>query len=140
MKFSLTGDKTYIIRLYKGEEPVAALKDFASKIGKCGFFAGIGALNRVELGYFDFIEKSYSKKIFTGNFELLSLQGNISLKDGSYFPHAHAVLGNKDYSTFGGHLFSGEISITTEIVFVAFEKPVTRSVDDETGLWLLDPE
>ncbi len=64
-------------------------------------------------------------------------KGNVSLKDGQTFPHLHVVLSRRDYSTVGGHLFTGTLVFAFEFEIIAFEgDPFTRTFDDDTGLFL----
>ena len=42
--------------------------------------------------------------------ELVSFEGNITLKDNQPFLHAHVVLSDHDMNTFGGHLFETTIA------------------------------
>jgi len=63
------------------------------------------------------------------------LVGNISLKDGRPFLHAHVTLADKEGHAFGGHLAPGTIVFVCELVVQALEGPeFTRELDQETGL------
>ena len=41
--------------------------------------------------------------------ELLSLIGDVTLKDGEPLVHAHAVIGKKDGTAHGGHLLKAKV-------------------------------
>jgi predicted DNA-binding protein with PD1-like motif len=150
-------NRRYIIRLDKGEELIETLAKFCDD-NKLGFasFHGIGGLKECTLAYFDLKTGEYLKKEVNdeGIFELLSIQGNVSIKEGRTFVHAHVVLGKKDYSTIGGHLVEGTVNPTCEILLIALSddtsdkdsknkpKPeplkISRKKDKDTGLMLLD--
>ncbi|RLF32315.1 MAG: hypothetical protein DRM98_04115, partial [Thermoplasmata archaeon] len=79
--------------------------------------SGIGQVKNVQLGYFK--EKgNYSEEIFIKPFEILSLTGNIIKQDDEYLLHIHAVLGDENKKTIGGHFINGVINVTGEIVIL----------------------
>ena len=54
------------------------------------------------LGYFDFEKKDYKKIPVREQVEVLSLLGDVALKDGEPKLHLHAVLGRSDGAAIGG--------------------------------------
>ncbi|MFA6089566.1 MAG: PPC domain-containing DNA-binding protein, partial [Candidatus Woesearchaeota archaeon] len=83
----------YIIRLEKGEEIIELLTKFCknNKI-KSGIITGIGGTDNACLKYYDLEKKEYLSKKFSGkNYEIVSLNGNISLIKNEPFMHIHAV-------------------------------------------------
>ncbi|AKI98018.1 PPC domain-containing DNA-binding protein [Kosmotoga pacifica] len=76
---------------------------------------GIGMLRDFELGWFNIQCTRYEKKRYSMPHELLSLQGNIALKNGEIFIHLHASLAGPSNEAFGGHLFGGAVCNTAEI-------------------------
>ena len=52
--------------------------------------------------------------------ELVSFEGNITLKDGSPFPHVHVVLSDHNMSTAGGHLFETTVAAVGEFFLMEF--------------------
>ena len=128
----------FFIRLDRGEEVIGTLTEFAKKRGLlAGFIQGIGGIGNVTLGYFDREEKKYTKKTLAGNFELVSLLGNISLLRDEPFIHAHAVVSGPDFGALSGHLFSAEITLTGEFLLRPISRGIQRHPDPETGLNLL---
>ena len=86
-----------------------------------------------------FIEGKYEEIVIEGELEIVSLLGNVSLKEGKPFVHAHITVSKKGGETFGGHLLPGSIiSVTCEIFLVKMKKPVKRGFDNELRLYLLD--
>jgi len=96
----------------------------------------IGALKNADTGYYDQKKKKYSRHVFSEPVEILSGTGNVSMKDGKIFIHAHAVLSGKDGRAFGGHLFGGEIFACELAVIPLKGKPLERVPDSTTGLSL----
>jgi len=129
----------YLVRVDRGEEMMETLRAVAREKGiEAGRVSGIGALQDAELGYFDVERKDYLRKKLPGSWELLSLAGNISLRDGEVLPHIHVILGNVDLECRGGHLFSGVVSVTGEIFIEKLPEALHREMDDEVKLPLLD--
>ena len=86
-------DGQFMVIIEKGKKLVETLTKVATDLKlKGGRISGIGAVEQVELGYYDLHEKVYIRKTFDeGDFELISLNGNISLKNGEPYIHVHAV-------------------------------------------------
>jgi predicted DNA-binding protein with PD1-like motif len=140
MKVWEYSDRTaYLVRVDRGEEMMEVLRTVAKKRGVgAARVSGIGALENAELGYFDVERKEYLRKKLPGSWELLSLAGNISLRDGEVMPHIHVILGNVDLECRGGHLFSGVVSVTGEIFIEPLPGALHREMDREVNLPLLD--
>lgn len=134
MKYKKLGDK-FIIRLDKGDEIISSLKAFSQKENLIGFFFGIGATDNVEIAYFDPKKKKYFSKRFEKGFEISSLIGNI-VEDGTI--HAHITLGSSNYNAYTGHLNSGIISVTCEIIFLPLDGKLGRKHVEEFDLNLLN--
>jgi predicted DNA-binding protein with PD1-like motif len=99
--------------------------------------SGIGAVTKATIGYYDQIKREYVIKSFNQPMEVLSLKGNISVKDGVPFAHLHVVLGKEDFTAIGGHLFEGSEVFAFEFEIVEFEgKVLQRGFDEQTGLYL----
>ena len=69
--------------------------------------------------------------------ELLSLIGDIALKDGQPVVHAHAVIGKKDGTALGGHLLKAYIRPTCEVVLTESPVQLQKFIDPESGLALI---
>jgi len=118
MKIFDMGDDTFAIILEKGEKIIQALKRISSERNLFGYFSGIGAVDWVKIGFGDVSTGKCIVKEYEGDFEILSLVGNISKNvQGEVVVHAHILIGDKDFNVLGGHLFEGKISITAEIFF-----------------------
>jgi len=126
-----------VIKLEKGEDLLEALSSVVEKENiEAGFFTGIGALNRVKMGIF--VEGEYKEITIEDELEIVSLLGNVSLKNGKPFVHAHITVSRRDGSAFGGHLLPGSsISVTCEIFLVKLKEPLRRKFDEKLKLYLL---
>lgn len=128
----------YLVRLDRGEEVLSTLNSICIKNNIiAGKISGIGAVCDVSLGFYDVSTKVYDSKKFDGEFELLSLSGNISYLDGEPFTHLHVTMSDAKYQVFGGHLFEATIAVTGEIWIVPAEIKVDRLKNDEIGLNLM---
>jgi len=101
-------------------------------------FNAIGAVKDVELGYFHADTHEYDRHRLDGEWELIHCAGNISLKEGEPFVHAHVVVSGPDLSCRAGHLFNATVAVTAEVHLLPLGVKVERKLDDETGIALLD--
>jgi predicted DNA-binding protein with PD1-like motif len=136
--FELKVRKLFVGRLEKGDDVLAALTGFCKKNGvTSGVVRAIGAVERGGVGYYDQQRGEYLENRFHEGMEIVSLQGNISLKEGDVFLHCHAVLADREGRCYGGHLLEGNIAFACEFAVTAFDgPPPQRSKDPETGLML----
>ena len=107
MFFHKFGD-TYAIRLERGEELAASLKELCvTERVRLGTLSGLGAMDHVVVGVYDLAEKRFCPNVF-------------------------------DESVIGGHLSEARVSATAEHFLRARAGRVGRVFDEETGLNLLD--
>lgn len=125
-----------IVILERGEEIQSSLKEFARENDFFGFFKGIGAVSNPRIGYFNREKGEYVERQLDGEFEVLSLLGNISRNNDKIAVHSHITLGNKEYNVKGGHLVQANVSVTLEILLQKCSQ-FHRKKDEETGLQLI---
>lgn len=131
---------SYLLVFHTGQEIMKGLLAFAKKHDLvAGHLSGIGAISGAEIGYFDPETNAYRHHRENEQAELLSLAGNLALNDDGPFFHVHVVLGARDGSARGGHLFEATVRPTVELVLTTSPRPVRRAIDRETHLPLLDP-
>jgi predicted DNA-binding protein with PD1-like motif len=131
--------KTFAIIFDKGDEFIDQLTSFAKKNDlSASHFTAIGAFRDVMLGYFDREKKKYREIPIAEQVEVLSLIGDIALKDETPQVHAHVVLGKADGTAHGGHILEAHVWPTLEVVLTESPKHLTRTTDPETGLALID--
>jgi predicted DNA-binding protein with PD1-like motif len=132
---------TFIIVFETGDELASGLSRFAAehKLSAASFKA-VGALSSVRLGWFSWESKTYKPSVnLDEQLELLSLIGDVALKDGKPVVHAHAVVGKEDGTAHGGHLLEAHIRPTCEVVLTESPSHLQKFVDPESGLALIKP-
>ncbi|AEC52358.1 hypothetical protein PNA2_1443 [Pyrococcus sp. NA2] len=128
--------RVYMFRVPKGEEIVEYIARICEKEGiRVGTVNGIGTLKNPKIGYFLEEEKRYKVIELEGTYELLSLMGNISLKDGRPFVHVHVTLGDHEGRVFGGHLIEGKVFVA-EVVIQELKGDILERKPTEDGLAL----
>lgn len=134
MEYRKFADK-YVVRIQKNEEIMEQLKILCEREGiKLGSIEGLGAAREVEIGLFNTQTKEYKTTILTGMFEITSLIGNISTKDGNTYLHCHINISDESLSVKGGHLVRAVVSATGEMIVTKIEGSVNRKLDEEVGL------
>ena len=138
MQYRVFGD-TYVVRLQRGEEVLACLRELCEKESiSLGTVSAIGAVNHVVVGVYRVDEQKYVANTFDGVMELTSLMGNITEKDGEPYLHRHATFGDLTGKVIGGHLNEAVVSATCELFVRKVEGHVGRRLDPETGLNIFD--
>jgi uncharacterized protein len=131
--------KTFAVIMQTGDEIAAALKKLASaqKFGASSFKA-IGALSHVQLGWFNWETKQYEISIeLQEQVELLSLIGDIAMKENSSEVHAHATVARRDGGAYGGHLLKAIVRPTCELILTESPEYLKKTWDAESGLALI---
>ncbi|MGA2365237.1 MAG: PPC domain-containing DNA-binding protein [Steroidobacteraceae bacterium] len=131
--------KTYVLIFETGDELAAGLKKVAAeaKLSSSSFKA-IGALSRVKLGWFNWKTKTYEPAVVLDEqLELLSLIGDVALRDGAPEVHSHAVVGKSDGTAHGGHLLEARVRPTCELVLTESPAHLQKQFDPESGLALI---
>ncbi|MGD8968718.1 MAG: DNA-binding protein [Anaerolineae bacterium] len=141
MHFKRSGS-TYLIRLERGERAVESLTGFADR-HRIGFAVihAIGTFQRLTLGYYNALDKTYQEQTLDEPFEVLNLSGNIAKgQDGERIVHAHVTVGRPDYTTLGGHLVEATVGPTLEVFVETLPVTIRRRQDPQTGLNVWDLE
>ena len=129
-------DNKIMLRIDKGEYINKTILDVASSYNlKFGWINGLGAIMDPELGYYDLKNKEYIKKTIIGEFELTSLVGNLTLKEGDLFVHSHITFSDINFNAYGGHLFDCKIAVAGEFLIFRSPTEINRKYDDEIGLY-----
>ncbi|MDO8521829.1 MAG: DNA-binding protein [bacterium] len=132
--------KNHLIILERGEDVIPALLRYCTehKI-TAGVFTGIGAVNNIEIGYYDFEEREYHFRAEKGDFEVASMTGNITSVDGKPFIHVHAVLSrcDKTLECIGAHIKKASVAVTLEVFLTNVDVSLSRAYDECTGLKLI---
>jgi len=94
----------------------------------------IGGVSKLRLAYFNHEKKLYEEHDYEGFLEVTSLLGNITLKEGKPFLHAHGNFGRRDQTVVGGHIVSATVFPILEVVITPTRNTALRQFDDELGL------
>jgi predicted DNA-binding protein with PD1-like motif len=133
------GTRRWIVVFDTGDEAMELLTELARELDlSAASFTGIGAFSDVELGYFDWEAKDYLPIRLDEQVEVLALTGDVALDEGKPAVHAHVVVGRRDGSAAGGHLLSGHVRPTLELVLTEAPAELKKSYDREAGLTLID--
>lgn len=123
----------------KNDEVLPLLLQFAAENSIGGArLSGIGAFQRVRLGYFDRDRRDYQPIEINEQVELLSCVGNLARSNGKAKLHVHVIVGKRDGTAHGGHLLGGSVWPTIEVMVVETPAYLQRTMDETTGLALLD--
>ena len=133
-------EKTWVLVFATGDEVMSRIMEFAKQNRLAGsHFTAIGAFQDVTLAYFDWETKEYRKIPLHQQVEVLSLIGDIALKEnGEPQVHAHVVVGLPDGTTRGGHLMEARVRPTLEVVLMESPGYLQRRQDTASGLALID--
>jgi predicted DNA-binding protein with PD1-like motif len=135
-----SGEKTYALIFDRGDEVSTTLLAFAKENKlTAAHFTAIGGFSDLTLGYFDRKRKDYKKIPLSEQVEVLSLVGDIALKeDGTPQVHAHVVVGDSNGMAHGGHILEAHVWPTLELMLEETPAHLRRRYDSETGLTLID--
>ena len=136
------GLETRVVVLDSGEEAVAALTTFANDAQlTTASLTAIGAFEKATVGWFDFEKKTYKKIEVGEQCEVLSAIGDLAIgDDGKASLHVHVVLGLSDGTTRGGHLLTGTVRPTLEVVLIDTPSHLRRKKKPDLGIALIDLE
>ena len=130
---------TIVARIDRGEEVLEQVKAIAqAEQIKLASVQALGAVGEFTVGVFHTAEKQYHANSFAGDFEIVSLVGTITTKDGEFYAHLHMSAGDTEGRVLGGHLNEAVISATCELVLEIMDGTVERRLDPETGLNLME--
>ncbi len=131
--------RNFVVRGEHDTDLVVYLAIFAEENNiSAAVFTALGALKDAKLGFYDQKRHVYGEIALPEPVELVSCVGNISLKDGQPFVHAHAVLSDEKGNARGGHLLGGTIFAAEVHITELLGEILARKLDKVTGLSLWD--
>lgn len=132
--------RTIIGRVFRGESLQAAFKRLVVEHDlQTAWVSAIGAFEQIELTEYNQVERRYEEAHRFELCELLSMQGNLSLRDGEPFWHLHATVSLREDGrdvTYGGHV-ADAVVFALEFRIECFDEiELRRAEDPATGLQL----
>lgn len=133
------GQRTFAAVLDTGDEVISCLGELSRRERlSAAQITGIGAFEKAVLKYFDWDEKRYLDIPVNEQVEVASLIGDIGIDSkGDPALHVHLVLGRRDGTALAGHLASGHVRPTLELILTESPTHLHRKRDIETGLNLI---
>ena len=117
MRYHDFGDRRYVLRLDPGDDLLPSLTAFAEQEGiEAGHVSGLGAVERITLGFLDPETKEYVKRRFEEAMEVATLTGTISREGDRPFVHLHAVVAPRELLAYGGHVHAASVGAVLELV------------------------
>ena len=109
------------VRFAAGDEILSGLYDLVAKHGiTAGHITGIGGLAPgALLGWGSPDGHGFKKIEIADKTELVSLLGDISVRNGRPYVHVHVIVASADGSTKGGHLLEARVAPVAELTVVA---------------------
>ncbi|MBO8128517.1 MAG: DNA-binding protein [Peptococcaceae bacterium] len=136
----VTPGRVIMGRLKKGDDLLSALTEICVKNSiTAGEVRAIGAVTKARVGYYKQQKREYTYISFAEPLEIISLVGNISLKDKEPFVHAHITLMDEEGHSYGGHLAPGTEVFACEYIIQEYhtgDQGLNRVYNEKTGLAL----
>ncbi|OGH00991.1 MAG: hypothetical protein A2600_00985 [Candidatus Lambdaproteobacteria bacterium RIFOXYD1_FULL_56_27] len=138
MRYAKTESQIFV-SLEPGEAVQGSLVALATELGLgAAWVQGIGVIDRLELGFYQRETRDYKTQRFDGDFEVLTLVGNLSTKEGAPFLHLHGSFSGPDFLVRGGHFLGGQVSVSAEFVLQPSSLPIQRKYSPQSNLFLWD--
>lgn len=136
MKFQHFGDR-FQLRFEDGERVAETLLAWlkAEKIGYATM-TGLGAVSAAKVSYWNAESREYEPHQLDEQMEVVSLIGNVTMKEGGPFTHIHVTLGRRDLSIVGGHFNDMTVHPNLEIWLRPESEGVERTLDEASGIFL----
>ena len=134
------GSRQIVGRVFRGRGLQEALRSVVDEHGlRTAWISAIGAFEWIELTEYNQTEQRYEEAHRFERCELLSMQGNLSERDGEPFWHLHATISLREDGrdvTYGGHVVDALV-FALELRIDCFDELELRRADDPaTGLQL----
>lgn len=129
---------TYVVHLAPGEEIVQKILILAAteKI-TLAHLTGLGAASHVSIKARVADTKQYYSHSYNTDLEIVSLTGNLTLKDNRPHAHVHLSVADTVGHVYGGHLIKAVVSSSCEIFVTVIDGVVERKVNPELGMNLM---
>ena len=134
----VSAGRAFVGRLETGSDLVEEIEHHCAEQGvTAAQVTVIGAVRRARFAYYEQHDRRYRELESLTHHEITGFVGNVSLRDGKPFLHAHATFSDADGQTLGGHLLSGIEVFAAEVMIRELSGvALVRQHDAETGLAL----
>ena len=127
------GEKTFALIFDTGDEAMAGLRRVRQgEQARRQPFHGHRRLPRRDARLLRLGEEGVQEDPVDEQVEVLSLIGDVALKDGEPKVHAHVVVGRSDGSTRGGHLIEAHVRPTLEVILTESPAHLRKQIDEES--------
>jgi predicted DNA-binding protein with PD1-like motif len=131
--------RIFLVRAKHDSEIIKSVTEFAEENAiVTATFTAIGALKCAKIGFYNQEKHEYLETLLLTPQEIASCVGNISVKGGQPFVHAHAVLADQNGNTKAGHLLEGKVFAAEIHLTELIGEKLVRKNDAVTGLSLWD--
>jgi hypothetical protein len=130
--------RAFVGRLDTGDDLVAEIEAFcAERDVRAAWVSVVGAVRRAGFAYYEQDARRYLERGSDTHHEITGFVGNVSLRDGRPFLHAHATFCDREGNAVGGHLLRGcEVWAAEITVREMTDVELVRTTDELTGLAL----
>ena len=116
MEYKRFGD-TLVLRLDPPEEICESITAAARAENiALAEISGIGAADSFTVGVYNTVTKEYRSNTLNGAYEIVSLTGTLTSKDGEHYLHLNFSAGDENGRVAGGYLNRAAVSATAEII------------------------
>lgn len=130
--------RAFVGRIETGSDLVEEIERYCAEQGvTAAQVTAIGAVRRARFAYYEQDASQYRELGSETHHEITGFVGNISLRDGKPFLHAHATFTDADGQAVGGHLVRGnEVFMVEVMIRELADVALVRSHDEASGLAL----
>jgi predicted DNA-binding protein with PD1-like motif len=130
--------RTFVGRLATGSDLVEEIERTCADRGiSAGEVTVVGAVRTAAYAFYEQSQQRYVELASSDHHELAGFVGNISLRDGKPFLHAHCTLADEAGGTVSGHLLRGTEVFVAEVNITEWtDVSLVRAHDETTGLAL----
>ena len=133
-----TPGRIWVGRLDTGDDLVEEIERVCGEHDvRAAWVSAVGAVRRASFAYYEQDDRRYLELSSDEHHEITGFVGNISMREGKPFLHAHATFCARDGSAVGGHLLAGCEVFAAEFTLremTAVE--LVRTPDEGSGLSL----
>ena len=129
--------RNFLVRVEHNSDLIQFITELAEKEKiVVATLTAVGALKQAKLGFYNQEKHEYQEIRIDSPHEIACCVGNISIKDGRPFVHAHTVLADKNGNTKAGHLLEGTVFAAEVLLHELKGEKLERKYDKVTGLSL----